>query len=131
MANMITPQCWIQGNHPDHIFPVKIDQTETVGSLKEAIKDKKRHAFQNVDTDKLDLWKVSIPLDDNLHESLHNLELAEGESLSGWEELLEVFPRGAPRRHIHIILKSPARELATTATPLWRKNEEGKTVCDA
>jgi hypothetical protein len=81
MANTITLQCWVQGDDSDHIFPVEIEPTKTVGTLKKAIKDERQHSFQNVDAHALGLWNISIPLDDSLNESLNNLELAEGGSL--------------------------------------------------
>jgi hypothetical protein len=44
---------------PDRVFPVEIDQEKSVGALKDAIKDKKRPAFDDMPADRLDLWKVS------------------------------------------------------------------------
>ncbi len=43
----------------DSSFPVDIDDNLTVGHLKDAIVKKKPLAFQDVDPDELDLWKVS------------------------------------------------------------------------
>jgi len=122
MANPITLQCWVQGNSPDHIFPVKIDQTETMGSLKKAIKDEKQPKFDHITADKLDLWNFSISLNGSLNKSLNNLELAEGGSLLGWEELLDFFPVGVPKRHVHIIVKSLAGECALLSAPVKFSN---------
>ena len=43
----------------ERVFPVKVAKSETVGGLKKAIKKEKEHAFDGVDADCLDLWKVS------------------------------------------------------------------------
>jgi hypothetical protein len=53
----LTLFCWILGVS-DHPFPVDIEDTRTVGHLKEAIVKKKPTAFANVDPDQLTLWKV-------------------------------------------------------------------------
>jgi hypothetical protein len=49
--------CWLVGDDPTttQVFPVKINNTESVGTLKEAIKDKKS-TLQNHDADSLGLW---------------------------------------------------------------------------
>ena len=58
-----------------HVFPVKIASTESVGALKELIKDKKKHAFERVDADTLNVWKVSFPVDDDLRATLKRFQL--------------------------------------------------------
>jgi len=42
----------------DHLFPVDIEDTRTVGHLKKEILKEKRTAFAKVDPDELTLWKV-------------------------------------------------------------------------
>jgi hypothetical protein len=51
--------CWVQGDDRDSVFELKISGTESVSALREAIKIKKKHSFQDVDADTLKLWKVS------------------------------------------------------------------------
>jgi hypothetical protein len=53
----LTLFCWILGVS-DHPFPVDIEDSRTVGHLKEAIVKKKPAAFANVDPDQLTLWQV-------------------------------------------------------------------------
>jgi hypothetical protein len=89
---------------------LKIPSAKTIGTLKEAIKGKKQHAFQDVNPDNIVLWKVSIPSDGNLNKNV-NLELDEG-SLSGLEELSELFLGEAAKKCIHIVVKSPAGDCA-------------------
>jgi hypothetical protein len=112
MANVVTLQCWLHGDDPKRVFPVKIDQTDVVGALKDAIKEKKRPEFDHIAADKLDLWTVAIPLDDSLNKKLKNLELDEGGALPGGEELSELFPGEPAKKCLHIIVKSPAGKLA-------------------
>jgi hypothetical protein len=50
--------CIVQGDEPTHAFLVKILNTKNVGALKKAIKEEKTHAFEQVDADTLNLWKV-------------------------------------------------------------------------
>ena len=40
------------------MFPVKIALEESVGALKDAIKEKKKQRLREIDADALDLWKV-------------------------------------------------------------------------
>ena len=56
---VIELNCWVFGGDSSPVFLVKIAATESVGTLKEAIKDKKKPAFDHLTADSLDLWKVS------------------------------------------------------------------------
>ena len=46
--------CWVFGDDVSQVFPVKITNTESVGTLKKAIRDEKL-ALQHVDADSLTL----------------------------------------------------------------------------
>ena len=50
--------CWIL-NLSHSPFPVDIDDSRTVGHLKEEILAKKSNMFANIEADQLKLWKVS------------------------------------------------------------------------
>ena len=50
--------CWVYGDRPQGVFPVKIAKDANIGDLRDLIKEKKPHAFQHVDADALDIWKV-------------------------------------------------------------------------
>jgi hypothetical protein len=50
--------CLVLGDDPNHVFPVEIAPTRTVGGLKKAIKGEKKHTFEHIDADALVLWKV-------------------------------------------------------------------------
>ena len=47
------------GDDSQHVFPVKVAKSETVGTLKDEIKKKAKHTFDGVDAHLLDLWMVS------------------------------------------------------------------------
>jgi hypothetical protein len=51
--------CWVTDEDHRNIFPIEIARTRTVGALKDAIKDKRKRAFEDVDSSSLVLWKVS------------------------------------------------------------------------
>jgi hypothetical protein len=55
MSNILQLNCWVLGDAPRHVFPVKIASLETVSYLKKAIKDEKKHIFNDADADSLDL----------------------------------------------------------------------------
>jgi hypothetical protein len=50
--------CWVQGDDPEQAFSLDVSGTKNVSELKEAIKEKKKHTFRDVDADTLKLWKV-------------------------------------------------------------------------
>ena len=50
--------CWVIGDKANRVFTVEIADTKNVSALKYAIKEKKPVAFQHVDADAIDLWKV-------------------------------------------------------------------------
>jgi hypothetical protein len=58
MSLQLELNCLVLGADISSIFPVKIANTESVGTFKELIKDKKRPAFDHVPADTLKLWKV-------------------------------------------------------------------------
>ncbi|KAG1901794.1 uncharacterized protein F5891DRAFT_1187269 [Suillus fuscotomentosus] len=110
--------CIVLGNNPRHIFPVDIERTEIVGDLKEVIKDKKRPEFDHVATDRLELWKVDLPINEMIEHNLNNLTLDPTKSLSPVDEMVEIFPDAPPRKYLHIIIQCPP---AVSSGPLHLK----------
>jgi hypothetical protein len=96
--------CFLQGDEAGNIFPVKIAKTESVGTLKEAIKEKKVVAFERVDADTLKLWKVSIPVDDCFKEKVEKLDEREEEVLPSLVRLSTVFSDKLEDEHVHVIV---------------------------
>ena len=88
-----------------------VGRTAVVAYLKELIKEKKKHLFDQVDASDLDLWRVSVPWVDE--EGLREFQLKDGEALSPFSDVGEVFPEQPPKKHIHIIVKA---ELPTART---------------
>ncbi|KAF8325329.1 uncharacterized protein EI90DRAFT_3237184 [Cantharellus anzutake] len=62
--------CLIHGDGTNHIFLAKIASTESVGTLKEIVREKNKFALEHMDAKTLTLWKVSIPVDDSLKENV-------------------------------------------------------------
>jgi len=60
MSRILELYCWVLGDQADRVFPVKIAGTESVGNLKDAIKEKKKPALEHITADSLTLWKVCI-----------------------------------------------------------------------
>ena len=94
-----------------HIFPIEIAESKTVGALRKAIKDEKRHAFKHVDADTLVLWKVSVPVSRNLADNLSKFDFVDEGSLLPMEELSEVFSDSPGRKCLHIVVRVPPGEL--------------------
>jgi hypothetical protein len=98
--------CFVYGDDPRNVFPVKIASTETVGTLKKVIRGE-TPAFDGFATDTLSLWKVSIAVDDKLKDTVSKVELREGEELSPVDRLSQIFAVYPEDRHLHIIVHSP------------------------
>ncbi|KAF9236576.1 hypothetical protein BU15DRAFT_28414, partial [Melanogaster broomeanus] len=105
-SSYITLYCWVRGQSTNHIFPVKISSTMTVGDLKEAIKDKKPVDFRDVDADALALYKVSHADNGDLQKTLEHLTFDDEEPLNPMAPLSSVFS-DVPPRHLHIVIETP------------------------
>ena len=103
--------CLVLNNDTSHIFPIEIMESKTVGTLRKAIKDEKRPAFDHVPTDALLLWKVSIPVNRNLTENLSKLLFVDEGSLLPVERLSKVFADQPEDEHLHIVVQVPPGEL--------------------
>ncbi|KAI0247811.1 hypothetical protein BJV78DRAFT_1285241 [Lactifluus subvellereus] len=73
------------------------------------IKKEKEVAFQHLDADALDLWKISIPPHQTVPLNLDYLQvnLNDVTLLLPIDELSEVFSESVAPKHIHVIVKSP------------------------
>jgi hypothetical protein len=96
----------VLGEDPSHIFVVKIPETESVSTLREIIKEKKRPAFDHIPADSLVLRKVSIPVDANLKEYFQT-GVFDDEPLSPVTRLLKIFGEHLEDDHLHIVVKVP------------------------
>ena len=116
MAATLQLNCWVFGDDDSQVFPIKIENTESVGILKDAIKDKKI-ALQHLDADSLTLWKVSTPVGHRLQQNLANEDLTDESSLSSVDDLVDVFPDQPPRKHLHIVVKPRVGERSSQNFP--------------
>jgi Crinkler effector protein N-terminal domain len=66
ITNTLELNCLVLGQESSHIFLIRILENKTVYDLKEVVKDKKRRMFQDVDANDLQLFKVSIPVNNEL-----------------------------------------------------------------
>jgi Crinkler effector protein N-terminal domain len=67
MSNLeVTLWCWVIGDKPPsrRVFPVHISHESTIGVLKVEIKKQKQKAFDLIDADALDLYKISLAEND-------------------------------------------------------------------
>ncbi|KAG2119013.1 uncharacterized protein F5147DRAFT_832823 [Suillus discolor] len=104
MISKFNLNCLFLGDHPRNIFPVKIASTDTVGDLKDLIKEKP--AFRDLAADTLQLWKVDLLVDDTLERNhLDELELDHKKPLSPVDEMFEVFDSPPQHKHLHIVVQ--------------------------
>jgi hypothetical protein len=115
MSRTLELNCLVLGDDSSNIFPVKIESTESVGTLKDAIKEKKQERFKSVDADSIVLWKVSITDDDGLQQQIEGLNLVEEQSLRRpAARLSKIFSDPVEDEHVHILVRPPpARECSS------------------
>ncbi|GBB85381.1 hypothetical protein RclHR1_11930007 [Rhizophagus clarus] len=105
----ITLFCLVKGNTTANAFSVKISKDEPVSELKKAIKAEKAPEFDNFPADKLKLWKVTIPGDQD--DQLRNLILQDSDELLAINDIGDYWPTSPPKKHIHVIVKLPLLSL--------------------
>jgi hypothetical protein len=101
----ITLLCLVKGNTTANAFSVKISRDEPVSELKKAIKAEKAPEFDNFPADRLRLWKVMIPGDQD--DQLRNLILKDSDELLAIRKISKYFPDSPPEEHIHVIVEPP------------------------
>ncbi|KAF8637024.1 hypothetical protein AX17_003093 [Amanita inopinata Kibby_2008] len=103
--------CLVLGESVDYIFQVKIAPNESVFSLKVAIKDGNRPAFNHIDIGTLVLWDVSLPADQHVQENLNKLNLIDRQPLPLLQKVSKIFPRHPISGWLHVIVKPPPKEV--------------------
>ncbi|KAF8810559.1 hypothetical protein BYT27DRAFT_7091564, partial [Phlegmacium glaucopus] len=96
--------CYVSGDDSHRTFIVKINEDETVGTLKEYIKEKKRPKFDDIPADLLDLWNKPVSSNRDLKKNVEALNLVDDDSLCPHEILSNVFPSGLEKRTVHVII---------------------------
>ena len=105
MSDILTLNCLVLGEPAANIFEVKIQKSQTVSALREAIRDKKIHSFQHVDANKLILWKVSFPVNEDFARAISDFRF-DGEGLSPMKKLSKLFLDEPEEENVHIIVRS-------------------------
>ena len=105
MAATLQLNCLVFGDDITQVFPIKIANTESVGTLKDAIKDKKKPVLDHVTADSLALWKVSVPANRHLQQTLSAVNLTDETSLLSVDDLFDVFSDAPRHKHLHIVVK--------------------------
>ena len=103
-THLFSLNCFILGDDLKKVFTVEVEKTKNVSILKDLIKEKKASRLEHVDASDLDLWNVSIPMDDNAGERLENID--DREPLKPLLSLSEVFPH-VDENHLHVVVRSP------------------------
>ena len=123
----ITLFCLFHGELAQHAFSVSILTTSIIDKLKDVIKEKQPNDLRDIDTNKLVLWKVNIPIDD-ADAVLKDLILENNEE-KGIQELLpmdditNVFP-APPKKHIHVIVERPTNRKEIHCKATYGRNTE-------
>ncbi|KAG1725697.1 uncharacterized protein EDB91DRAFT_83444 [Suillus paluster] len=99
--------CLVLGGHRNNVFSVDIRRTQTVGDLKNMIKEKTKHAFRDVDAHRLMLWDVDLLVDEAFENRLNSLKLDPKQFLSPVTQLFKVFSQQPNEKHLHIVVRPP------------------------
>jgi hypothetical protein len=75
------------------IFKIQIDGNKCVCDLQKAIKEVKKPVFDHIATDSLDVWNVSIPINDNknIATQVNSMRLKEKDLLPELKKMHEIF----------------------------------------
>ncbi|KAF8944095.1 hypothetical protein BGZ47_004663 [Haplosporangium gracile] len=119
----LTLFCLVDGEVASNAFPVSTSTTTLVGELKDLIKTSKSSKFNDVASDKLNLWRVSIPVvSANEHKPIVLNEIDSPTELDPTDDISDVFDEKPPKNTIHIIVQRPppvrAPIPARVSTPL-------------
>jgi Crinkler effector protein N-terminal domain len=101
IAMSLSLNCLVLGDKPERMFTVKIPKTNNVSILKKLINEKKAPHLNHHAASDLDLWNVSIPMDDDTEERLKNINNLE--LLKPLLPLSRVFPH-VEENHLHILI---------------------------
>ena len=139
--NIMIIFCLVLGDSPKKHFSIDIDPScdtsvkgkpypfkkLNFGHFQQLICEKKKNAFEGIDPDALDLWKVFISLDNGNEGDKEKLKLLQdyainnaeididkqlrGVVLNPEDKLEDKFAENPSDKHIHIIIKKPGKVL--------------------
>jgi hypothetical protein len=96
---MIQFNCWVFGDDPNSIFPVQIEESKNIGNLKDSIKAKKTHTFQDIAARHLGLRMVSV-VKNEVDAKLKQIDL----------DYLKTIPKLQPLEELSYIFSNPPVE---------------------
>jgi len=107
-----TLNCLVLGNKPPSafVFTVNIPRNETVSDLQAAIKSQSKPTLDD-DEDLLDLWSISVVIDENFDSKLADFSpniyaSITSQKLQRSQELDDIFTKHVPG-HLHIAVQRP------------------------
>ena len=107
LAMSLSLNCLIHGEVQDKMFTVEVEKTKSVSILKKLIKEEKASRLEHIDASDLDLWDVSIPMDELGAEPVHvNLD-AYPKLSPPRKKLSYLFNGTLDDERLHIIAKAP------------------------
>jgi hypothetical protein len=120
-AQLLSLNCLVLrvDGEPNQIFTVETLKTQNVSILKRLIKEEQSPRLNHVAASELILSQVSLPVDDDLEESVKNVDLT---PLKPFLPLSQVFPRVEENR-LHIVVQAPANgESISVFSPRHRQS---------
>ncbi|KAH9960196.1 hypothetical protein BC827DRAFT_419595 [Russula dissimulans] len=103
MVSQLTLFVFIIGSQ-DSCFHVKIENSETVGDLKDSILEEGKNSLKSVNADRLVLYQVELPDGETLG-ALAAQAVKERKELSPSTPLFEIFPTHPPEETISILVR--------------------------
>ncbi|KAF9280540.1 hypothetical protein BGZ74_002571, partial [Mortierella antarctica] len=101
----LTLSCLVDGEATSNAFSIRVPSSYTVGHLKGLIKAEKTNDFSDVDADRLTLWHVSIP-NDNQGSAITSDALDGKAKLNPMTHLSKLFPEN-PDDDTYIVVQRP------------------------
>ncbi|KAI6006425.1 hypothetical protein EDC04DRAFT_2969244 [Pisolithus marmoratus] len=108
-------QSWIRGVDPAQSFEVKTPMKATVNGLKSSVKAAYGRGFDNLSPDRLKLYKITFNDDNELRESVDNLE--SGHLLHGNQLVKEVFDDALFSQMPRVIIELLGEKRSVAAVP--------------
>lgn len=104
MSNTLQLLCIVDGRPLTESFYINIQDSHTVNSLREQIKNANASTFGVVDANKLDLWKVDVPVKNLRSVQLSSIRDDEKENIMPWTGLKSLFT-SIPQETLHVIVQ--------------------------
>ncbi|KAF9345610.1 hypothetical protein BGX26_002943 [Mortierella sp. AD094] len=108
ITDTLTLFCLVDGESMSKAFPLSASPTDTVGQLKNLIKEKSTPRFDDIPANELALWSVSIPvIAAKKHDPVIIDSLETKDELLPTTRLSKLYPKGVEDDIIHILVQRP------------------------